>query len=288
MQPERPIWERQILAERPGFVATALGGANAVQRFSRNRTGRDFVVGDIHGMYQALNRFLAGLAFDPESDRLFAVGDLVDRGPDSAAALTWLSEYRWFHSVRGNHDQMLLDAAAEQREIHGEEWKVWALNGNGWWESVPDSQCREFVRRFARLPFAIEIECESGMVAVVHADVPEDRTWDTFCDALRAGSREDSYHAIWSRRRWEWIALPGASATVPPVEGTPVQVICGHRAVREARQFANLWNIDTGAVRAGNWPGARFSAVRIHPGPLALFQGAPIARYGNWQGRGMP
>lgn len=276
MRPERPIWERHILDERPGFVATALGGTDAVQRFSRNRVGRDFVVGDIHGMYRALARLLTGLAFDPAADRLFAVGDLVDRGPDSPAALTWLNECPWFHPVRGNHDQMLLDSEAEQQGIHGEEWSVWALNDNGWWESVPGPQRREFAERFARLPFAIEIECDSGIVALVHADVPEDRTWDAFCAALRAGSRADSYHAIWSRRRWEQLALAPAGGVVPPVEGTPVRVICGHTAVRAVMRHANLWNIDTGAGRAGVWPDARLSAVRIHPEPMALFQGPPI------------
>ncbi|WP_240622171.1 metallophosphoesterase [Achromobacter mucicolens] len=55
-----------------------------------NTKGRDLAVGDIHGHFGRLDAALAATRFSPEKDRLFAVGDLVDRGPESAEVLVWL------------------------------------------------------------------------------------------------------------------------------------------------------------------------------------------------------
>ena len=47
------------------------------------------------------------LEFDPSRDRLFGVGDLVDRGPHSHEALAWL-ERRFEAVLMGNHERPLL------------------------------------------------------------------------------------------------------------------------------------------------------------------------------------
>lgn len=52
-----------------------------------NERGRDFVVGDIHGHAALLDCLLDRVRFDPASDRLFALGDLIDRGPQSQLLL---------------------------------------------------------------------------------------------------------------------------------------------------------------------------------------------------------
>src|SRR3990167_4053677 len=74
-----------------------------VHRYPPNDKGRDFAVGDIHGHFTLLQEALDRVEFDPEIDRLFSVGDLVDRGPECRQVLNWLAK-PWFHPVRGNHD----------------------------------------------------------------------------------------------------------------------------------------------------------------------------------------
>ena len=75
-------------------------------RCAVNEQGRDFVVGDVHGCFRTLERGLREVQFDADSDRLFGVGDLVDRGPNSADALVWLEER--FHAVAlGNHERAI-------------------------------------------------------------------------------------------------------------------------------------------------------------------------------------
>ena len=60
-------------------------GTSLPFRLERNDLGRDLVVGDIHGPFAMLSRALAALDVG-EHDRVFSLGDLVDRGPDSFEA----------------------------------------------------------------------------------------------------------------------------------------------------------------------------------------------------------
>ena len=57
--------------------------SSRTRRFERNARGRDFVVGDVHGHFDTLERLLEAVDFDASADRLFSVGDLVNRGPAS-------------------------------------------------------------------------------------------------------------------------------------------------------------------------------------------------------------
>src|SRR5690606_15825828 len=68
----------------------------------------DFVVGDIHGCYGLLMERLRAVDFDESRDRLYSVGDLTDRGPNSLEVLGLLKK-PWVHAVQGNHDIMLLN-----------------------------------------------------------------------------------------------------------------------------------------------------------------------------------
>jgi bis(5'-nucleosyl)-tetraphosphatase (symmetrical) len=68
-----------------------------------------YLVGDIQGCYAELDTLLARVAFNPRFDRLWAVGDLVARGPDSLAVLQLFQQLGpAAATVLGNHDLHLL------------------------------------------------------------------------------------------------------------------------------------------------------------------------------------
>ena len=69
------------------------------QHFASNTYGHDYVVGDVHGDYERLTDLLALIKFDKTVDRLFSVGDLIDRGPASASCLELLNEAWFFFSA---------------------------------------------------------------------------------------------------------------------------------------------------------------------------------------------
>ncbi|HEX4952888.1 MAG TPA: symmetrical bis(5'-nucleosyl)-tetraphosphatase [Thermoanaerobaculia bacterium] len=72
-----------------------------------------YAIGDVHGCWASLQALLGEIRFDPRSDRLWLVGDLVNRGPASAQVLRWARDLDdRLVVVLGNHDLNLLAMAA--------------------------------------------------------------------------------------------------------------------------------------------------------------------------------
>ncbi|WP_291510963.1 metallophosphoesterase [Acidithiobacillus sp.] len=151
-----------------------------------NRAGRDFIVGDLHGHPDALQILLDRVAFDEDTDRLFSVGDLVDRGPNSAKALDLLDE-PWFHPVLGNHDAMLLATLNLEhvREMRREEAQRTAAYAdlfarNGGWDWLrhfrrEEDRCEQWRSALSRLPLVRIVDpmdtSPAGRFHVLHAEL---------------------------------------------------------------------------------------------------------------------
>src|SRR5690349_15077104 len=72
-----------------------------------------YAIGDVHGCYETLQRLLHRIQFDRNQDRLWLVGDLVNRGPRSLDVLRWAANLDGrMVAVLGNHDVHLLARAA--------------------------------------------------------------------------------------------------------------------------------------------------------------------------------
>lgn len=241
----------------------------AVRRYSRNTLGRDLVVGDVHGCFSLLDSTLATHGYDPARDRLFSVGDLINRGPESASVLDAVRQHR-IKAVLGNHEDMIVrwyfggGRSSERLLANGAGWFMDLADGNG--------RARPIARFMASLPYAIEIETALGLVGLLHADAPR-AEWGGLTAALE---HEDAHgttrrKTLWQRTRWSDDANHESDAVPLAMDalfGLPVKreiepanphrsvhgvtaVIVGHTPIRALAVRGNVVNIDTGAVYGG-------------------------------------
>lgn len=149
---------------------------NKIQYLPLNLKGRDFIIGDLHGMTELLEALLKEVKFNPECDRLFSVGDLIDRGLDSPAALSYL-EKPWFYAVLGNHEEMLLDYLLPRNlqkydlsNDRGEDHSFLANGGEDWYPKNPVSE--EIKKKMLDLPLMFVVGKDTpSRYHIVHASL---------------------------------------------------------------------------------------------------------------------
>jgi bis(5'-nucleosyl)-tetraphosphatase (symmetrical) len=122
-----------------------------------------YLIGDVQGCDDALQRLLDEISFSPSRDRLYLLGDLVNRGPESAGVLRRLMRYgAAVQSVLGNHDLHLLAVALGARALHRKDTLHGVLKAR-------DRQAMLDWLRWQRM--AILEEVDGHALLMVHAGV---------------------------------------------------------------------------------------------------------------------
>lgn len=220
-----------------------------IRRLSPNTRGRDYVVGDIHGHFDALERALSVLGFDIHRDRLLSVGDLIDRGPASARAIDFL-EQPWFFAVRGNHEQMMLDAVGGEA-VEPAALGLWYRNGGDWFDGADSAATRPLLAALRDLPHALAVELADGrQIGVVHADVPGPG-WPAAMAAIADAADDGAAlsHTLWSRQRAGEIQARVDGRSRPPAATSVARidrVFFGHTPMPAAIACGNTRWLDTG------------------------------------------
>ena len=206
------------------------------QRINGEEWRRVLVCGDLHGCYTNLMSSLDKAGFDPVQDLLVSVGDLIDRGQESFECLDLINQ-PWFRAVRGNHEQMMLDAITGTGSFGH-----WMSNGGGWWHSLDyeqDMRLKSLLPKVAELPLIIEVEKGGKKFVICHADYPHDE--------YEYGKPVDSQQAIWSRERIS-LSIDGFSSSISGAD----LFIFGHTPALQPMRNKNQLYIDTGDVFNGS------------------------------------
>lgn len=228
-----------------------------VKRFAANTFGRDFAVGDIHGHFTRLQAALDAAGFDPQVDRLFSVGDLVDRGPESLDVDDWVLRKPWFHAVRGNHEQMTVDSFEAGKDSN--QCGMHFINGGAWFYGLTSVEQGCYASILADLPLVIEIETANGIVGIVHADVPRGSWADMIAAISRSDSEAEHVAAMiqWSRKRITNEDREGVAGVRA--------VIVGHTPLRQPAVLGNVYHIDTAGWMDGHFTLMDLSTLQCIP-----------------------
>lgn len=213
-----------------------------------NTQGRDFVVGDCRGAFNLLNHALAAVFFNPDTDRLFSVGNVVGKEADSANCLDFFNR-PYVYAVLGDNEASLINlynnigTSTPNYLIRGEQLYKKGLN---WWLDISPELKIAIIDTLKTLPLIIETETLSGLkVGVIHAEVPIGIHWDTFKANIAA---QDQQTLTW--------VLKGDERTKQensvPVEGID-RIFAGHSTVKPEEEeglpiYGNIIMTDTGAA----------------------------------------
>ena len=254
-----------------------------------------YAIGDIQGCYENLLWLLDSLRFDPAQDRLWFVGDLVNRGPDSLATLRFVKDLgARALTVLGNHDLHLLALAAGNCKQ--------AKRSN--LDAVLRASDRDELLHWLRHRPLMHFD-EGKNFALIHAGLPPQ--WD-LQDALSCAREVETVlqgpdyshylHAMYGNEPVRWSsslsgmdrlrfitncftrlrycaadgtlalkekASPGAQSpdcipwfSLPDRATRDVRIIFGHWSTLGYAAEHNTWALDTGCV----WKG-RLTAIRV-------------------------
>lgn len=259
-----------------------------------------YAIGDVQGCFRELRALLGRIGFDRKRDRLWFVGDLVNRGPDSLSVLRFVRDLgERAITVLGNHDLHLvaralgnararpddtLDAvlsAADAGDLIDRLRTLPLLHGEGGWILVHAGLLPQWPVARAR---ALALEVEQALAGPAHRDFISrlygsrpDR-WD---DALQGADRLRVIVNAMTRMRFctadgvmefqtkgETGAAPEGYLPwfdVPGRLSADATIVCGHWSALGLRLRPDLAALDTGCV----W-GGKLTALRLDD--RAVFQ----------------
>jgi bis(5'-nucleosyl)-tetraphosphatase (symmetrical) len=262
----------------------------------------NYLIGDVQGCCDALDRLLQRIDFSPSRDHLYALGDLVNRGPRS---LDTLRRLRGLGSsatcLLGNHDLNLLAVAQGVRRPHKgdtiaeilnapdrDDWLAWvrgrrmAVFEHGWLMVhagvTPQWDLAQTLALAGEVEALLRGDGLAQFLPQMYGDEPA--RWD---DALRGAPRWRMVINVLTRTRFVRAdgtldlvskdGLQGAPAGCVPWFDAPgrrtekVPIAFGHWALLGLINRPHLLALDTGCV----W-GRQLTAARIDGGAREIIQ----------------
>lgn len=212
-----------------------------------------YVLSDVHGHKAALDEAL-GLASPGDSDAIYVLGDMVDRGPEPLGVIQLVRSLPNTHVLMGNHERMLVDILRETGDMDS---FTWALNGGVatalGLDALDKDELAELVDWVEALPLFDVVDTATRRYILVHAgiDALEARAFlatagiDVFDgrgaaeasreDLLNMLAHQDPETLLWTREEF-W----GCPTGLVGADGTGPVVVAGHTPSIVLARYAEL------------------------------------------------
>jgi serine/threonine protein phosphatase 1 len=197
-----------------------------------------YAIGDIHGCIKTLEKLINRIVNNDKNPSFYSVGDLIDRGPDAKAVLDFLMDLKKNYPVqvvRGNHEEMMLNALSQESES-------WFFNGadktllsfqNSLKTVEMDLQNiipQKYIRFIASFPYYIELED----YFIVHAGF----------NFSAANPFDDTEAMVWTRTEENDFQYTQGKKIIHGHTPIPFQQI----KMNIQNNTSNIYNIDSGCV----------------------------------------
>jgi serine/threonine protein phosphatase 1 len=233
------------------FLSKLFGGSTA-QPGARGPKGyRAYAVGDVHGRLDLLDELLTSIEADiaarqPADNYVIFLGDLIDRGPQSAQVIERLRSWRPTNAtavfICGNHEEVMLQVLSGQPGLLAD------------WLRFGGSEC---LASYGLSPVALQKQQEPAALAVIRAMIPATHQvfLETFADTFRfgdylfvhAGIRPGVPLEAQTTKDLRWIR----EVFLDDTTDHGFVVVHGHTISVSVDECANRIGIDTGAYRTG-------------------------------------
>lgn len=173
-----------------------------------------YVTSDLHGEYNLFMELLNKINFDKTKDKLYILGDVVDRGNKSIELLQYIYQNREsMILLKGNHEEMMLDG------ITVKNYHMWFGNGglNTYreYESLTTQIQKQLFKYIRELPCLLQIKVSNTNFILSHAGVETDHNGKIL-------PQQDQDFLLWAREEFlndteianDVIAIVGHTPTV--------------------------------------------------------------------------
>lgn len=189
---------------------------------------RCIIVGDVHGCLDEFRLLLHKCNFDEQTDQLILVGDLVNKGPNSAEVVQYIRRIKNVLCVKGNHEESLLKALEKPIELRADKY------------NYAKKLSAEDIAWLISLPYTITIEDFESIV--VHAGLlPQASIFDqTTSDMVKMRNVSETSRGLVSHES------PSQGVPWASLWTGPYHIYFGHDAVRGLQCYQHATGIDTG------------------------------------------
>ena len=203
-----------------------------------------YAISDIHGQFAALEALLERINFK-DTDELYVLGDVIDRGPEPIKCLQYIMERPNIHMLLGNHELMMLNAVLF---LSAGNKRVWTSQGGyiteDQYKQLPENEQNDILNFIETLPLNYEVTANGTNYILCHA-APLCKHYDTSFEktSLQWSYSDETEFVVWNRN------------ALKPIKGKTI--ILGHtptinlQSLKKAEIFkfnSNIINIDCGAA----------------------------------------
>jgi serine/threonine protein phosphatase 1 len=214
-----------------------------------DRSKRHLIVGDIHGRLKRFKKVLKAAKFNPDTDIIYSVGDLIDRGKRSYEVVQWFDETENAFVIKGNHEFML-----EQASESAEMFVLWYRQGGEATKKSLDKNkisVIDFCNHLSKFPLCIEVgdSDDEGSFRILHADYPPEWSDAQLYQMLDVNHKNFFNRAkifMWGRSTIKQV-LGGKKSFKFNTERHR-RTFLGHTKIHKVLQLGDLTWLDTGNV----------------------------------------